>query len=255
MRHMDIAEAANSLKAVFITQNLTLAAMLHPGAPVLNWYREISNLPQDADMHVDLPMRDTDELVRFSAKQAFENIQALPNADIRRDLLAGPILLGATRIGYLLERHGLNRQGRPLTQFARHFRNAAAHGDQWYFKGEEPKNPAYTRDVKLDPSLDGTRATFHTVGPYEYVMFLDEIAALAGQATFEKVVGLSYRNREGKSLPQIHVDLQSDLEAEGVICSDPSIQYQIAHFTTQIFSGKFPEVSVSPTVYPVQGPA
>ncbi|MCM1012717.1 MULTISPECIES: hypothetical protein [Brevibacterium] len=251
-RDMDIAEAANSLKTLFITQNLSLVAMLHPGAPILEWHRELTGAPRDADIPVDLMKRDTDEGVRFSALQAFEYVRELPSADVQKDLLAGPMLLGATKIGNLLIRHDLNRSERPLTQFARHFRNAAAHGDSWYFKGEEPKSPAYTRDVCLDQSLDGSRATFETVGPYEYVMFLDEIAAFAKQVTLEKAIKLVYQRRDGKNPAEIHVSLQQELESRGFKCSDQSVQWHIAQYTAQVYNGKLPEVNVAPQSYPLE---
>lgn len=252
---MDIAEAANSLKAVFITQYLALFAMRHPSAPILSWYRQLSGLSEDSDIPMDLLRQDGQEGLRFSAKQAFERVQELPSLEVQKDLLSGPMLTGAMKVGELVERYGLNRGDRPLAQFARHFRNAAAHGDKWHFKGEEPKNPDFTREVTLDQSLDGSRATFNIVGPYEYFRYLDEITAFVGQIAFEEAVTIAHRKRDSKNLAEIHASLVDELETRGVLCSDPSVQANIAHYTAKIYSGVLPEIKVSPTEYPLQDPA
>ncbi|MCU4296343.1 hypothetical protein D3I60_04480 [Brevibacterium permense] len=249
---MDVAEAANSLKAVFITQYLALFAMRHPSTPILSWYCRLSGISEDSDIPMDLLRQDEQEGLRVSAKQAFERVQELPSVEVQKDLLSGPMLIGAMKIGELVQRYGLGQGHRPLTQFARHFRNAAAHGDRWNFKKGEPLHPAYTRHVSLDNTLHGSRATFTKVGPYEYFMFLDEIVALAGQVAVEQAVKIVHRQREGKGLVDLHRHLQREMEVRGMLCTDPSVQANIAYFTTQILSGKLPEVSVSPTEYPVQ---
>ncbi|MCT1551540.1 hypothetical protein [Brevibacterium casei] len=253
-RVMDVAEAANSFKALFITQYLSLFAMRHPSAPILAWYRQLSGLSEGADIPMDLRRQDDQEGLRISAMQAFERVQELPSVEVQKGLLAGPMLIGAMKIGELVERYGLNRADRPLTQFARHFRNAAAHGDKWYFKPGEPKNPAFTRDVTLDRSLAGSRATFNVVGPYEYFRFLDEITAFVGQIAFDEAIKIAHRKRDGKTVEEIHASLETELENRGVLYSHPSVQANIEHCAASIYVGDLPEMNVSPTEYPLQDP-
>ena len=86
------------------------------------------------------------------------------------------MLLGATRIGDLILQGNYSKTTEPLLQFARHFRNACAHGDRWYFTNGEPKHPASCRGLTLDAALDGKRATYETVSPRLYLEFLDDIS-------------------------------------------------------------------------------
>lgn len=253
-REIDIVDAANSLKTLFLAQNLTMTAMLLPGGPVLQWYHDLLGSPPDSDLPIDLMKRDTDEGLRFSAKQAFEYVQKLPSLDVRKNILAGPILSGALTIGNLLIDNSLVDPKNPLTQFAKHFRNAAAHGDKWHFDSKEPRYPAHTDHVDLDRSLQGRRATFATVGPYEYFTYLDEIVAFARKRAVESAVKIAYRNREDKNPAEIHVSLEREFELRGITYSGPSIQSNIAIYTAQIYNGVKPVVRVTPKEYPLLGP-
>lgn len=47
------------------------------------------------------------------------------------DLMSASMLVGGTRIGDLIRQSGPWPRDQPLIQFARHFRNACAHGDRW----------------------------------------------------------------------------------------------------------------------------
>ena len=76
----------------------------------------------------------------------------------------------------MIRQGNYSRRTEPLLQFARHFRNACAHGDRWYFKNGEPKHPASCRGLTLDASLDGRRATYETVSPRLYIEYLDDIS-------------------------------------------------------------------------------
>ncbi|GAA4389592.1 hypothetical protein [Brevibacterium pityocampae] len=250
-REMDIVDAANSLKTLFLAQNLTMTAMLLPGSPVLQAYHEMLGSPPDSDLPIDLMKRDTDEGLRFSAKQAFDYVQKLPSLKVQKNILAGPMLSGALTIGNLLIDGSLIDPTDPLTQFAKHFRNAAAHGDKWHFDAKEPRYPAHTANVKLDRSFQNRRATFETVGPYEYFTYLDEIVVFAGRMAVEKAVTIAYRNRANKNPAELHASLEREFEARGIKYSDPSIQTNIAFYSSQIFNGINPKVRVTPKEYPL----
>jgi hypothetical protein len=86
------------------------------------------------------------------------------------------MLLGGTRIGDMILQGNYSKRDEPLLQFARHFRNACAHGDRWSFRDGEPKYTASCRDLTLDASLEGKRATYDTVSPKLYLEFLDDIS-------------------------------------------------------------------------------
>lgn len=247
---MDIVESAVSLKTVFLAQNLTTIAMLHPSAPILTWHRQLSGLGPGADIPVQVFSRGRQDGLQFSATQILAYVQSLPSESVRMDLLSGPMILGAVKIGNLLEQHHLIRPNQALTQFAKHFRNAAAHGDKWNFKSNEPKYSAYTRDVEVVSSFHGTRATFETVGPFEYIRYLDEIAAYACQVAIDETVQIVYRKRGTKSFTEVFDDLQHELERKGVRCKDQSVQADIALYAHQIANGVRPIVSVTPTNYP-----
>lgn len=248
-RHIEIAEAAHSLKTVFITQSASLVAMMHPTAPILTWHQEQMGLPVEEDVPVNIWNTKSDDGVQFSAREAFEKMRELPSKEVRTTLLAGPMLLGATMIGNLFETHGLIKPKEPLSQFAKHFRNAAAHGDKWTFRGDEPKYPARAGRLHIDRSHHGSRATFETVGPLDYIVYLDEVVAYSCKATIERSVKLSHRHRKGKSLPEIHVQLIRDLENEGIRTVDPRMHQHVARYATEIFNSQLPVIRVSPTQY------
>lgn len=251
-RERDLIDTANSLKSLFLAQNLTLTAMMHPSTPVLNWFHSYLGAPPNSDLPIDLMKRDSDEGLRFSAKQAFQHVQKMPNADVRKDLLAGPILSGALKIGNILTDSQLIVPQNSLTQFAKHFRNAAAHGDKWHFKGNEPNHPAHTRDVRIDRSLHGSRATFHTVGPYEYFRFLDEIEAFAMESAIQKAVDVAYRKKGEKETSEIRANLEQELTSRGLNYSNPAMQWKIAFYVTQIYQGIVPKVEVLAREHPAQ---
>jgi hypothetical protein len=86
------------------------------------------------------------------------------------------MLLGGTRIGDLIIKGNHSRRDVPLLQFARHYRNACAHGDRWEFKPGQPETPAVCRGLTITSNLHGQRATWTSVSPRLYVEFLDDIS-------------------------------------------------------------------------------
>lgn len=116
-----------------------------------------------------------EEGLEFSLREILTKVTYIRGDTLGQDLLSLAMLLGATRIGdmIMLGKHGSTDE--PLLQFARHFRNARAHGDRWNFRKGEPAHPAACRDLVLTASLHGQRATWETVSP-RYVEFLDDIS-------------------------------------------------------------------------------
>jgi hypothetical protein len=109
-------------------------------------------------------------------REILTKLTTLRGPIVGNDLMAVAMLLGATRLGDMILEAGLSSREEPLLQFARHFRNAAAHGDRWEFRGDEPQYPAECRDLALTQDLHGQRATWVTVDPKRYVEFLDDIS-------------------------------------------------------------------------------
>lgn len=109
-------------------------------------------------------------------REIMTKLTRLQGEVVAHDLLSVAMLLGGTRLGDMITQGNHGRSDVPLLQFARHFRNACAHGDRWHFIGNEPQHPAACRDTVLTAALHGRRATYETVGPRRYVEFLDDLS-------------------------------------------------------------------------------
>lgn len=150
-----IAKMADEARAVMLVQQLSLVAMLHPDRPVLDWTLRDLGASPDGDLPVDLVSRDGSTRLRFSARQAFEAVNNLDSAELSRDLMSAAMLLGGMRLGDAIMMGGFVTTSSPLMQFARHYRNACAHGDRWHFAPGEPKHPAAMGGISLTSSLHG----------------------------------------------------------------------------------------------------
>ena len=170
-----IAQCAQDHKLLFLGVKLSLLSMLDPGLPILRWELQRAGLPPDGDMAV--PVRDADEVdaPAYSIREILTKVTASRGDVVAQDMLSLAMLVGATRLGDMINRAGLSSRQEPLLEFARHFRKAAAHGDRWEFLGGEPKHPAACRDLELTKDLHGRRATWTTVTQRRYVEFLDDI--------------------------------------------------------------------------------
>jgi hypothetical protein len=171
-----IAERGQELKVLHLGLMLSIPSLFDPDLPILR-----TLLAQMQETSGDLPVNvghtpDDTEKIQFSAREILTKLSQLRGDIIGKDLLSISMLLGATRIGDLILQGNYSKTTEPLLQFARHFRNACAHGDRWYFKNGEPKHPASCRGLTLDASLDGTRATYETVSPRLYLEYLDDIS-------------------------------------------------------------------------------
>jgi hypothetical protein len=156
---------------------LAVPSLFDPNLPILRTLLEqVQDTSGDLPIVVgDAPDDDGEKLV-FSAREILTKVTQLRGDIIGKDLLSISMLLGATRIGDLILQGNHSKTTEPLMQFARHFRNACAHGDRWYFKNGEPKHPASCRALTLSASLDGKRATYDTVSPKLYVEYLDDVS-------------------------------------------------------------------------------
>jgi len=168
---------AQEHKLLFIGLNLAVPAMLHPDVPLLHWTLQLTGAASDEDVPVILGgQRGDEEKLSFSAREVLTKLTAVRGDIVSQDILSIAMLLGATRLGDMILQAGLSRRDEPLLQFARHFRNAAAHGDRWSFRRAQPETPAACRDLVLAANMNGRRATWETVTPKRYVEFLDDLS-------------------------------------------------------------------------------
>jgi hypothetical protein len=137
---------------------------------------QLFGLPPDAPIEVyrsDGTMHSSQ-----TTREALRRVSELRGGGLREDLLAFVAMHGATRIGDDLQQAGLLRgDTSPLLEFARHLRNACAHGNRWHFRREEPRRPAALRERALERELHGTKAIYGWLAPGDYLDFLDDLAA------------------------------------------------------------------------------
>jgi len=88
------------------------------------------------------------------------------------------MMLGATRLGEMIQTGGHPQASVPSLQFARHCRNACAHGDRWEFRGAEPKTSATCGHLTLSPALHASH--LHYLSPNRKIDLGDEIAVQIG---------------------------------------------------------------------------
>jgi hypothetical protein len=173
----EIAQRAQELKVMYLGLMLTMPMMFDPRLPALQWGLRQVGVGQDEDIPLELGHKpDDEEKLTYSARLVLMLASQLRGKVMAEDLMAASMLVGATRLGDLIHLCGPWPKDQPVIQFARHFRNACAHGDRWNFVNNEPKYDAVCRDTVLDASLHGQRATYVTVSPRRYVEFLDDIS-------------------------------------------------------------------------------
>lgn len=171
----DIADQAEDLKTAFVGLQLSVPMLMHPQVPLLDFYETVAEMPAEAPVEI----RRQDGTVRSdeSIGEILRRIPTMPGAGLREDLLPLTAIYGATILGDRLQNAQLTKVGQPLLQFARHLRNACAHGNRWHFRGGEPKHKAELRGRRLDASLDGSKAMYGWLGPGDYLDFLEDLAA------------------------------------------------------------------------------
>jgi hypothetical protein len=170
-----IARRAQEFKIMTLALYMSVTIMMDPRLPVLQWTLDQARTPRDSDIPIELPYGDEPERLSYSTREVLTKMANL-QGDPVKDLLSISMLLAGTRLGHMINTGGHMRQDVPLLQFARHFRNACAHGDRWHFVAGEPKYPAALRDLVLTRDVHGRQATFVTVSPRQFVDFLDDLS-------------------------------------------------------------------------------
>jgi hypothetical protein len=173
----EIAQRAQELKVMHLGLMLTIPMMFDPQLPALQWALRQAGAGLDEDPLVEVGYRpDDEEKLTYSSRVVLTLASQLRGKIMGEDLMSASMLVGGTRIGDLILQRGPWPKDPPLIQFARHFRNACAHGDRWDLRRNEPRYPAACRDFVVTRDLDGKRATYETVSPRLYVEFLDDIS-------------------------------------------------------------------------------
>lgn len=171
-----IAKRAQEFKIAYLALQQALVAMLHPDLPLLQVMRAILKVPPGADVPLQVRgRRQPDKVLSYSTMEVMTRAATL-SGDIGVDLMASGMHMAAIRLEDMIKTEGLRDRDVPLLEFARHFRNACAHGDRWHFTGDEPKTPATCRELTLTADLHGTRATWITVDPRLFIEFLDDLS-------------------------------------------------------------------------------
>lgn len=94
------------------------------------------------DIPIELRHGSEETALSYSASEALTKLTTLRGEAVGDDLMSISMMHGATGLGDLIDMGGHRQGDQPILEFARHFRNACAHGDRWHFRNKEPKHPA-----------------------------------------------------------------------------------------------------------------
>jgi hypothetical protein len=174
----EIAHRAQEFKVIALAQQLSVLAIIHPELPLLRFHQQLVQVGPDIDIPLDLHGGVGHDILRLSVREILTAAAKLRGPALSNDLMAMAMLTAATQLGDMITNGGHTRREVPLLQFARHFRNAAAHGNRWHFGPGEPKSPASCRHLTLTPDLHGQRAAWGGGGvtPLLFVYFLDDLS-------------------------------------------------------------------------------
>lgn len=172
----DIAQRAQQLKTVYLALVPSSIAIAHPAMPLMQFLQAMTQAGPGDDVPIVLPDDGRRTEMVFSGREVLAAATKLDGEVLSRDLMSIGMLWAAIRLGDMIMHGGLHDPNEPLLEFARHFRNACAHGDRWFFKGDEPRRPARCRDLTITVALQGKRATWDTVGPRLFVEYLDDLS-------------------------------------------------------------------------------
>lgn len=176
----EIATRAQEMKVLVLALNVGIISVLHPDLPLMQTpLTTIAGLPPNSDFPVHV-MNNGDKQrgrapLKFSAREILTYASQLRSDDYIDGLLSIGMINSAVRVGDMIDQGGHRNKQEPLIEFARHYRNACAHGDRWSFRQGEPKHPASCRGVGVTAALQGQKATWTTVGPRLHVEYLDDI--------------------------------------------------------------------------------
>lgn len=214
-----IAQRAVELKLVALALPVSLGPLMHPDRPVLQWMLSLTGAPPDGDIPITLPSQG-ECVLSFSMREVMTKITQVRGETLSHDLLSTGMILGAVRLGDLIVRGNYNRKDAPLLQFARHYRNACAHGDRWHFRPDEPKAVASVRGLTLTRNLNGTRATFATVSPRLHIEFLEDVHAYFLQVAAQQVVDETSASHAGQPFYDVRTALADRARAAGLGTGD-----------------------------------
>lgn len=161
---------------MFVGLTMSLPMLMHPSVPLLQWTLSYLEVDEGGDIPFDVAHGPGEKVISFSTRDALTKLTNLRREVLGDDLMSISMIHGAVRLGDMIDRGGHRASNVPLMEFARHFRNACAHGDRWHFRNGEPKSPAACRELVLTADLQGQRATFVAVSPRRYVEFLDDVS-------------------------------------------------------------------------------
>lgn len=172
-----IVTRADELKYVFLGMALAMPVLLHPDTPLIHILCHPA-FGQSPDAPVVLRRIDGSEHSAERLGDVLRRVATLRGDVLKDDVMNFAMMQGATRVADMIDQAKLRDSNEPLLEFARHLRNACAHGNRWYFAGKEPRHPASLRGRHLDRSFHGQQAVWGGgwLGPAEYLDYLDDIS-------------------------------------------------------------------------------
>lgn len=173
---MELADRVERSRTTVVALAAASPAMVDPRLPLLRVMQELFTGADDFPMVIrrnDGSVYSEEQMSAWLARAAANRGQGL---GLGEDLVSFGCVYTMIRIGDALTQLGLISPADPLLQFARHLRNACAHGNRWHFQGQEPRHPARWRQLSVDASWHGGKAMFGTLGPGDYFDFLDDLA-------------------------------------------------------------------------------
>lgn len=241
-----IARYAADLRTVYLAHNFAVVAMLHPSTPLHRFALDLTDSHEygDTPLRVDAP---GDTEINFSAREV---LTAATNIDqeMVRDLMMVAAVTAGLRLGDAIKNGGYRDYGNPLLEFARHYRNACAHGGDWDIRENKKHgwNPAILRDLELSPDLHGKRAVWGTVTPYLHLVFLNEIRAYFDTVALQRALTSTWEAKRAGSRERTDGLLMENLQAQGVSSIDDRALRKLAW---QLDLGHLPEPVVQREEY------
>lgn len=172
----EIATRAEEFKTAYRAIHLALVPLLDPRLPLLGLWARLYETPPTSPFEIGRSDGSTHSATAIG--NVFAEVASLKTGGFGEDLLNFMAMHGAVRLYEDLSESGLHKGREPLLEFARHLRNACAHGNRWYFMPGQPSRPASLRGRTLDPSLHGSRAIPDWLAPGDYLDYLDDLATL-----------------------------------------------------------------------------
>jgi hypothetical protein len=169
-RAQEIIDSIPARKLTYISMNLGLVSMFTPGAVMLVYRQLLGMKPGKLPAH--MYRRDGSLYGTFDSEEILAGFPHLPGAPARLQRMF-PLFLITELHHELIGANLVDRS--PLMEFLRHLRNAAAHGNHWHFRADEPKRPAALRDLSLDRSFHGQEVFFETLAQGDFLDLLDDV--------------------------------------------------------------------------------